>query len=256
MKIKPCKTPGCLGKLVPIRVESPGLGGAISINCLCNGCKCKGVVFKSGYPYNMAPRTNEISMSVQLAFIIAGCTHATDYKTLQHAIGIKAVSSSAFIATIERAHPIVTSMVDEVCEEAKKQMKAMPDGELGSWKRAVTCADGTWQTRGWHSKNATFSISNYFNGALLYYKHLCQKGTNKIIEEELYPGTSKSAEGFSARITFKKAKEEGMQIAIHWQDADSSSSDAVTEEFPNAEIMICGGHAGRAHKKVLQKRAK
>ena len=29
-----------------------------------------------------------------------------------------------------------------------------------TWKRAVTTADGTWQTRGWHSKNATFTISS------------------------------------------------------------------------------------------------
>ena len=77
--------------------------------------------------------------------------------------------------------------------------------QLGSWKRAVTTADGTWQTRGWHSKNATFTIRN-LNGALLYYHHLCQKGS---VEGGLYLGTSKSAEGYAARtITFQRAKEE------------------------------------------------
>ena len=40
-----------------------------------------------------------------------------------------------------------------------------------------------------------------------------------------------------------------MQVAIYWQDADSSSANAVREVFSDAEIMICGGHAGRAHKK-------
>ena len=39
-----------------------------------------------------------------------------------------------------------------------------------------------------------------------------------------------------------KAKEEEMNIAIQWQDADSSVTD------PDAEVMICGGHASRAHK--------
>ena len=53
----------------------------------------------------------------------------------------------------------------------------------------------------------------------------------------------------------KKAKEEGINIAIHWQDADSSSN-AMTEHFPDAEIMICCGHAGKAHKKQLEKLAK
>ena len=43
-----------------------------------------------------------------------------------------------------------------------------------------------------------------------------------------------------------------MDIAVQWQDADSSSSNAVTELFPDAKVMICGGHAGRAHKKQLE----
>ena len=98
-------------------------------------------------------------------------------------------------------------MVDDLCEVAKWEMK---DGDLGSWKRAVTTADGTWQTRGWHSKNATFTIRNYLNGALLYYYHLCQKGRDKIVEGDLYLGTSKSAEGYAA---FQRAKEEGMDVA-------------------------------------------
>ena len=149
-------------------------------------------------------------------------------------------------------HSIVESMLDEVCEAAKQEMRDMKESELGSWQNAVTVADGTWQTRGWHSKNATFTIRNYLTGALLYYHHLCLKGRDKVIEEELYRGTSKSSEGFAARVTFQKAKEEGMHVAVHWQDADSSSAKAVREVFPNAEVMICGGDAGRAHRKILE----
>ena len=76
--------------------------------------------------------------------------------------------------------------------------------------------------------------------------HICPKGRDKIIKDELYKGTSKSAEGYTVRVTFQIAKEEGMQIAVHWQDADSSCGNAVRELFPNAHIMICGCHAGRA----------
>ena len=64
---------------------------------------------------------------------------------------------------------------------------------------------------------------------------------------------SKSGEGYAARVTFQKAKEEGMQIAVHWQDADSSSANAVRELFPDAHIIICGDHAQR---KILEKHAK
>jgi hypothetical protein len=200
--------------------------------------------------------TNAVKMCVQVAFIIAGSTHAVYYKTLKHALGIEAVGEHAFMDTIRCMFPVVKSMLDALCEAAKQEMKDKKEDELGSWTHAVTVADGTWQTRGWHSKNATFTIRNYQNGALLYYHHLCQKGSDTVIQEELYKGTSKSAEGFAARKTFQKAKEEGMRIAVHWQDADSSSAKAVSEEFPDAEIMICGGHAGRAHKKILEVRQK
>ena len=47
-----------------------------------------------------------------------------------------------------------------------------------------------------------------------------------------------------------------MEVAVHWQDADSSSAKAFSEVFPAAEVMICGGHAGRAHKKTLELRQK
>ena len=104
----------------------------------------------------------------------------------------------------------------------------------------------------WSSQQETTTIRNYYNGALLYRKHLCQIGRDDIIKEELYQGTSKGAEGYAARLTFKKAKDKGMNIAIQWQDADSSAK-AVIDHFLNAEIMICGGHAGRAHKKQLER---
>ena len=107
----------------------------------------------------------------------------------------------------------------------------------------VTVADGTWQTRGRHSKNTTFTIRSYPNGALT-------TSVRKAEMKELYKGTSKSAEGYTSSITFERAKEEGMQIAVHWQDADSSSANEVREVFPDADTMICGRHVGRANKKM------
>ena len=251
-QIRGCATPGCKGALCPIHVKSLGLGGALSITYACNGCANQWALFETSSKYELDCAT-EISVAAQVAFIIAGCTHMTYYKVLKHALGIEAVSWPMFDSTIKRMYPIVKEMVDKMCDDAKDDMRRMDQNELGSWNRAVTSADGTWMTRGFHSKNATFSIRNYYNGALLYRKHLCQKGRDDIIKEELYQGTSKGAEGYAARLTFKRAKDEGMNIAIQWQDADSSSSKAVTDHFPDAKIMICGGHAGRAHKKQLEK---
>ena len=86
-----------------------------------------------------------------VAFILAGSTHTTYCKTFQNALGMKVVNSNS------KLYSVIKAMVDEICEVAKREMKEKSDGE---WKRAVTTADGTWQTRGWHSKNATFTIRN------------------------------------------------------------------------------------------------
>ena len=220
----------------------------------CSGCASQLVLFETYSKYKPGSAHNAISMSVQVAFIIAGGTHTVYRKTLQHALGIRAVSHVTFLRTIASMYPVVKEMLDEVCEVGKQEMKEKNDDELGSWKRAVTVADGTWQTRGWHSKNAMFTIRNYLTGALLYYEHLCRKGRDNIVEGDLYQGTSKSAEGYAARETFQRAKREGLDLAVHWQDADSSSANAVRKVFPRAEIMVCGGHASRAHKKILEKR--
>lgn len=127
-----------------------------------------------------------------MAFIVAGCTHATYCKVLRYALGIDAVGANAFMSTIVMMYPVVKQLVDDMCEAAKNDMKAVDQTQLGSWSRAVTSADGTWMTRGYHSKNATFSIHDYLTGALLYYVHLCQKGRDKVIQAMLVGPTKNS----------------------------------------------------------------
>ena len=46
------------------------------------------------------------------------------------------------------SHASRHNILDEICEEAKADMKAMPRSELGSWTRAVTTSDGDWHKRG------------------------------------------------------------------------------------------------------------
>ena len=40
-KIRGCKTPGCVGNLVPVAVKSTGMGGGLSVWFGCDGCKVK-----------------------------------------------------------------------------------------------------------------------------------------------------------------------------------------------------------------------
>lgn len=87
-------------------------------------------------------------------------------------------------------------------------------------------------------------------GGILYYGHLCMRGSNRTSDNDLWEGTSKSAEGHLAYELFKQAKNEGMNIELNWQDQDSSSRLFFSSIFPDDSLnrtMLCGGHVSRSH---------
>ena len=80
------------------------------------------------------------------------------------------------------------------------------------------------------------------------------RGADQICNEELWQGTSKAGEGHLAQVLWAKAKDEGFQVEVNWQDADSSSARGFRYSFENEQdsrSMLCGGHVGRAHGKKL-----
>lgn len=149
---------------------------------------------------------------------------------------------------------LIRDILDEMCEDEKNYMNALPNDQLGSWSRGVTTCDGCWQIRGHFSQNCTFIIKNYLTGGLLYYRYLSMRGADQICNEELWQGTSKAGEGHLAQVLWAEAKDEGFQVEVNWQDADSSSAKGFRYSFENEQdsrIMLCGGHVGRAHGKKL-----
>ena len=76
-------------------------------------------------------------------------------------------------------------MLQEMCERAKAEMKAMPAEKLGSWQNAITTADGCWLTRGHFSLNFTFIVKNYLKNTILWYGNLCMSGSDNVVEEPL-----------------------------------------------------------------------
>ena len=68
--IQRCVTPGCLGALVPSTLKSIGLSGAISItfSCLMHHIPNE----------SMEVQPKLIAVAVQVAFLVAGCTHTTE----------------------------------------------------------------------------------------------------------------------------------------------------------------------------------
>ena len=192
-----------------------------------------------------------VSYATMIAFLASGVSYAKYRRIFKSFLSVNAFSPQTFIEMIGAIHPHVCAMLDNMCSEAKAEMKQKHPREIGSWERAVTTADGCWLTRGHHSKNATFTVRNYLSGALLYYSHHCQRGRDKVTSDELWMGTSKAAEGHAADLAFKQAKLEGMHVDAQWQDNDSSSGNAFLKHFPKSRLMLCANHAARSHKKAL-----
>ena len=54
-----------------------------------------------------------------------------------------------------------------------------------------------------------------------------------IIEEDLYKGTAKGAEGYAVEVAFSLAKNDNIHIDVHRQDADSSSLKLLRQHYTN-----------------------
>ena len=227
-----CRTPGCSGVYVPVRVICEGLGGGLKVEIAFSGCKIRRLTFDSS-PMIESSRRTIVSLAVQVAFYASGCTHAQYYRILKQSLGVQAVTCKPFYETIKLVFPHVSDMLEEMGTEAMADMKALPPEEIGSIQRAIVTGDGTWLTRGHFSKNHTYTIRNYMTGALLYVVHVCMRGEDDLVEGELYKGTAKSAEGYAADEAFGMAKDDGMHVEVQWQDADSSSSASFRKHYPD-----------------------
>uniref|UniRef100_A0A1X7TFX9 Uncharacterized protein n=1 Tax=Amphimedon queenslandica TaxID=400682 RepID=A0A1X7TFX9_AMPQE len=148
---------------------------------------------------------------------------------------MQCVSSSVLYETLREIDPHVKNVLDTICLEARHQMKEMDQNTIGSWSRAVTCADAVWLTRGGFSCNCTYTVRNYVTGALLYYHHICQKGKDDLPEgEELYLGTSKSAEQYGTDYLFNLIQTDGMIVECYIQDGTALLDMLYQNIFHNA----------------------
>lgn len=242
-----------IGQLVPVVCSLSGLGGAATMGFACTGCG-KRVDYLSS-AMSTVTRHSVVSLSLRLGAFLAGIGFSGYHKLFGRFLGMATVSNKCFSQMIELAFPHIKDILDESCELAKVEMKSKPSSEIGSWERAVTTSDGCWQIRGFFSQNSTFVIRDYTTGALLWYGHVSMRGNDSIIDEDLYSGTAKSAEGYLAAALFKKVHDEGCKIICNWQDQDLSSERSFREVFgegTSARVMKCGGHIGRAHGYALK----
>ena len=167
----------------------------------CSGCGIE-LNYASSAVCQDLKRHTVVSLSLRVAALISGIGFAGYDKLFKRHLGMHTVTDKQFYATIEMCYPHVKDMLDEICEIGKDEMKAIADTELGCWRRAVTTSDGAWHIHGFFSQNSTFVIRNFLTGAILWYGHASMRGSDSLIEEDLYEGTAKSAEGFLAVVLF------------------------------------------------------
>lgn len=171
----------------------------------CCGCWTTATDYRSSY-LAQDSRRQIVSLALSLAFFISGHGYAGYRKTLGRGLGLGITSEKPYLEVIDLTLPHIKDMLDEMCNDAKDQMKQLSPDQIGSWCRAVTCCDGCWLIRGHFSQNCTFVIKNYITGALLYYGHLSMRGADRICDEELWKGTAKSAEGHLSQKLWARPK--------------------------------------------------
>ena len=247
-----CKTINCHGIITPCKVSTKGKGCGISVMWSCSGCSLHNVSFDTTL---IEGSRTVIGTSMAVAFVVSGLTFANYEHCLSIGRGMDTLNKNIFYDTIKLIYPVVKAIRDEQCELAKTQMKAIPDATIGSRSRVVTSSDGVWMTRGYFSQKFSFTVWDYLGKNLLYYLHLSMRGSDDLVDEPLYPGISKSAEGYAAERVFKATEDEGLRFEVNWQDSDSSLGNAFKSAYPaeqNSKVMLCGGHVNRAHTKQLK----
>lgn len=249
------ETPGCSGKLIPTDLIGCGLGGTVRIKFRCENCGQREITFNSSPDVPLNRYRSPLGTALQVAFICSGCMYTHYFRTLCLSLGMDTVGKGRFFETIKLMYPHVKKILKSQCEEAKNRMKGLDDNELGSFKSAVTTGDGAYLTRGHFSKNSTYTLRNKLTNEVLYFMHMCQHGSDHgMVEYPLFEGTSKAMEGHAAEKLFNQAFQEGMHIAVHWQDADSSSAKAFRKFYPDKNVsknMYCINHVVRNHIKAL-----
>ena len=168
------------------------------------GCWTTEIVHRSSY-LALDSRRQLVSLALSLAFFISGHGYAGYQNTLGRGLGMGILSEKPYLDVLELALPYIKTILDEMCDNAKHQMKQISPDQIGSWSRAVTCCDGCWLIKGHLSQNCTFFIKNYITGALLYYGHLSMPDADTVCDEELWQGTTKAAEGHLSEVLSAKA---------------------------------------------------
>ena len=159
----------------PCESGPTGLGGTINVTFGCSLCTFRSANFQCSTLVEGSKRT-VIGLSLAVAFFLTGHGFSQFDRTLRQYMGLNPVSKNRFFYVIKLIYPHIRDILNDMCEEEKEAMKALPSETLGSWSRAVVTSDGVWHTRRHFSKNGSFIVKNYLTGGLLWYGHNVCRG--------------------------------------------------------------------------------
>ena len=151
------------GILVPTGMEDKALGGAVTVRIACSGCG-NSIHYASSMVCLTERWRNCVSLALGLCFLIWGHGYPIYHEVLRLGLGLQTLAYKNFFHIIRIAHQFVKTVLDEICEMGKNEMKMKNPSELGSWKKAVTTSDGRWLIRGHHSQCCTFVVINFLQG--------------------------------------------------------------------------------------------
>ena len=78
-------------------------------------------------------RRNVVSYALRLSAFASGIGFAGYHKLFSRHLGMSPTTPKMFHRVIQEAHPHITAILDDICEEGKKEMMCLPREQLGSW---------------------------------------------------------------------------------------------------------------------------
>ena len=102
-----------------------GRGGSATVNIACSGCGVQVQYTSSSIPATES-RQNVVLYAVHLATFAAGIGFAGYHKLVAHFLGMSVTTDKMFHRVVEEAYPHITTMLDEVHELGKNEMKNLP----------------------------------------------------------------------------------------------------------------------------------
>lgn len=133
----------CLaGNLIAVECHEKGLGCAVKVVLACSGGCGTRIPYASSQLALRSHGRSCVALATALCFLVYGNGYATYFKVLKMGLGMDVLAKSNFYRIIRIAYPHVKSILDGMCEKAKKKNEGERSND--SWKLEEVCYNIRW----------------------------------------------------------------------------------------------------------------